>query len=109
MPSQRHAISSLVEHEGVVPLPRAAPTAAPDRPAPALAPVQNRADVAFVGTLTAIAAILASRLLLLLAVIGGFVLALLAREQLGFYTLIAYSILIVIPLVGLDVMTRRTR
>jgi hypothetical protein len=57
--------------------------------------------VAFVGTLSAIAAVLASRLLLLLAVLGAFVLA--VRSDPGIpYVLIAYSVLTVLPLVILD-------
>lgn len=71
------------------------------------APAAVRGDAAFVGVLGALAAVLAARLLLLLGVIGAFVLALLAHDYLGFYVLIAYCILLVIPLVALDIVTRR--
>jgi hypothetical protein len=119
MSSARHANSTQVEHEGVVPLPRnatefqgfgpahlAPAVAAP--PAPAPQPErQSLADKAFIGTLTAIASLLASRLILLLATIGSFVLAVRADTQAGLYVLIAYSVLIVLPLVTLDVLTKR--
>lgn len=78
--------------------------APPRAPAP---PAQNRADTAFIGTLSAISAILASRLILLLAVVGGFVLALRSDAQSIPWVLIAYSVLVVIPLVALDIVTRR--
>lgn len=103
-------------YEGVVPLPRPQTATADAQLVPRLdqftAPVDQvvapaRADVAFVGVLSALAAVLAARLLLLLGVVGGFVLALLARDTLGFYVLIAYCVLLVIPLVALDIVTRR--
>lgn len=59
------------------------------------------------GVLAALAAVLGARLLLLLSVIGGFVLALQARDQLTAGVMIAYCILIVIPLVALDIVNRR--
>jgi len=60
-----------------------------------------------VGTLAAIASLLAARLLLLLAIVGAFVLALRAEGNFGLYTFISYSTLVVLPLVVLDVATRR--
>lgn len=83
----------------------AEPAPAPRAPA---APAQNRADTAFIGTLAAISAILASRLILLLAVLGGFILAIRADAIIALpWILIAYCILVVIPLVALDIVTRR--
>ena len=126
--SQRPDRSSSVEHEGVVPLlRRTAPMEQPETPpfpgftgyseplqqapAPQIAPppaVQPaRADRAFVGTLSAIAAVLASRLLLFVSVIGAFVLAVRADGNPGLYVMIAYSVLTVLPLVVLDVVTRQ--
>lgn len=112
-------------HEGVVPLaPRQGSTAQaepsqfggfssgpyePQHPQQQVSsPVQkSAADHAFIGTLTAIAAILASRLLLLLAVVGAFVLAVRATDNTGLEVLVAYSVITVLPLVWLDVNTRR--
>lgn len=104
-----------MEHEGVVPLARRQTQstefpgfAEPSTPARTpTAPTPNRADTAFIGTLAAISSILASRLILLLAVIGGFVLALRSDAQSIPWVLIAYSVLVVIPLVALDIVTRR--
>jgi hypothetical protein len=63
-----------------------------------------------VGVLGAITALLAARFLLLLSIIGGFILANSAMAT-GTYTglsiLIAYAVLIVIPLVYLDIETHR--
>lgn len=70
-------------------------------------PQRGAADRAFVGTLSAIAALLASRILLLLAVVGAFVLALRASGDFGLYILISYSVLTVLPLVALDIVTRQ--
>lgn len=121
MSSPANGAKSSVEHEGVVPLARKAPThtAFPgwadelprvEAPPPAPPePPRAKADTAFVGTLAAIAAVLASRLLLLLAVVGTFVLALQARDNFGLYTAVAFAILVVLPLVWLDISTRRNR
>ena len=93
-----------------VPEPLQAPPPIPPvlhRPAPAAAP--TRADSAAVGVLTALASVLAARLLLLLSVIFGFVLAIFAmREQslTSLSILVAYTLLTVIPLVYLDLKTR---
>lgn len=108
-----------VVRESVVPLPprRAAQTVQvaqnedhsgfqPHQPPPA-PPARSAADRAFVGTLTAIAAILGSRLLLLLAVAGAFVLAFRAADNTGLMILIAYCVLTVIPLVALDIEAHR--
>ena len=109
----------LVDRESVVPLPPRRPAqTAPvpqneDYPVfqphqlPPAAPARSAADRAFVGTLTAIAAILGSRLLLLLAVAGSFVLAFRAGDNTGLMVLIAYCVLTVIPLVALDVEAHR--
>jgi hypothetical protein len=64
-------------------------------------------DSAAVGVLLAIASILGSRLLLLLAVGGAFVLALLANDNLHLGILVAYCLLICCPLVYLDIDSRR--
>jgi hypothetical protein len=71
------------------------------------APVVARADPAFIGTLSAIAAVLASRLILLLAVVGAFVLAMKAEGNAGWWVLVAYACLTVLPLTVLDVITRQ--
>lgn len=121
--------SASVAREGVVPIkprqpPSAHPTASsttfpgfpPDHDSPGPAPVTvappppqapARADQAFVGTLAAIAAVLASRIVLLLTVAGAFVLALRADSDHGLYVLIAYAMLAVLPTVGLDIITHR--
>lgn len=57
------------------------------------------------GTLAAIAAVLATRLLLLLAILGGFVLAVLALRNgspQALATTIAYAVLVVLPLTWLE-------
>jgi hypothetical protein len=64
------------------------------------------ADRAFVGTLTAIVAILASRFILLLATCGAFVLAMKSDGNTGWWVLVAYACLTVLPLTALDVITR---
>lgn len=126
MPSQPNATNSLVDHEGVVPLARHRPAPAQPAPAPAFesasaaaseappavqsalpAPAPQRTDSAAIGALTAIASVLASRLILLLAVVGGFVLALRVVDPTGIWLLGVYCALIVLPLVALDVLTRR--
>jgi len=73
-------------------------------PAPAPRP---RQDAAFVGTLAAIAALLAARLLLLFSVLGAFVLAYRADGSPGLFVLIAYCLLTVLPLTVLDVITHK--
>ena len=119
MPLQQPAAAPSVEREGVVPLVRQQPTApaefagfAPSRaPETATPPAQAArepiADRAFVGTLAAIGAILASRLILLLAFIGAFVLAMKADGTPGWWVLVAYTCLTVLPLTVLDVITRQ--
>jgi len=68
-------------------------------------------DAALIGTVQAIAAILAGRVILLLSVIGAFVLAVMAMDpaigQVGLYVLIAYSVLSIIPLTILDAKSRK--
>jgi hypothetical protein len=64
-----------------------------------------RADKAYIGALTAIASILAVRLLLLLAILGGFVIAVMALRDGGYQAagvLVAFAVLILIPLVWLE-------
>ena len=94
-------------HEGVVALPRRV-KAEPEQIAPAIEkPLPPpKSDQAFIGTLSAIAAVLASRLLLLLSVIGAFVLAVRVTDTAGLYVMIAYCVFTVIPLVTLDIFTR---
>jgi hypothetical protein len=100
-----------VDRESVVPLPRRQTSTVTVEPPPAqtLQPivVQPRADAAFVGTLAAITAILASRLLLLLAIIGGFVLAVRATDMTGLSIMVAYAVLIVLPLAALDIVAHK--
>lgn len=93
-------------HEGVVALPRRNRVEAEQPPKPVGPTPPPRVDQAFIGTLSAIAAVLASRLLLLLSVIGAFVLAVRASDIYGMWILIAYCAFTVIPLVVLDVFTR---
>lgn len=64
---------------------------------------------AIASVIAASAAVLATRLLLLLALVGGFVLALIAVQSVSFMALsvlCAYAILIVIPMVWLETMTK---
>lgn len=91
--------------ESVVALPRRTESPPVAQPAPVV--VQSRADAAFVGTLAAITSILASRLLLLLAIIGGFVLSLRATDTTGLSVMVAYAVLIVLPLVALDIVAHK--
>lgn len=79
----------------------------PDNPPPPQAAAPSPADRAFVGTLAAITALLAARLLLLLAIVGGFLLAWRAGDTNGLAVFIAYAILVVAPLVALDIITHR--
>lgn len=91
------------------------PTAQPEQPQPQTtrptepppAPRQSLADTAFIGALAAIGIVLASRLLLLLATIGAFVLAVRAADTPGLLVLIAYSLLTVAPLTALDIIAHR--
>lgn len=118
MSSQSSEVPMSVERDGVVPLPRR-PTAVVTEPAPApAAPIPQpvavappaQADRAFVGVLSALAALLAARLLLLLSIAGAFVLALLtvrAESYLGLAVLSAFCALTVIPMTYLDVVTHR--
>ena len=90
---------------------RVAPTAPPDTLPPPIAAVPpSRAEHAFVGVLTAVASLLAARLLLLLSIAGAFVLGLLASRS-GSYvalaTLVAFCCLTVLPMTYLDVQTHR--
>lgn len=98
-----------MERESVVALPRRQTSTVTAEPQPVSPPVsiQPRADAAFVGTLAAITAILASRLLLLLAILGGFVLAVRATDMTGLSIMVAYAVLIVLPLVALDIVAHR--
>jgi phosphotransferase system glucose/maltose/N-acetylglucosamine-specific IIC component len=81
-----------------------APSSPPTPPQAAHQPI---ADRAFIGTLAAIGSVLASRLILLLAVIGAFVLAMKADGTAGLWILVAYACLTVLPLTVLDVITRQ--
>lgn len=97
-----------MEREGVVAvLPRAKP-AAPVEPAPH--PPAPKAESALVGIMTAVAALLASRVLLLLALAGAFVLAVMAESDpspLRLGVMIAFCLLTVVPFVTLDVIVHR--
>jgi len=105
--SSASSATVTVVHEGVVALPRRVksepeqPSVQMDKPLP-----PPKVDQAFIGTLSAIAAVLASRFLLLLSVIGAFVLAVRVSDTAGLYVMIAYCIFTVIPLVTLDIFTR---
>ena len=66
-------------------------------------------NAALIGTIQAIASILAVRLILLLSVIGAFSLAVMAmktQDNTGLFVLIAYAFLTVIPLTFLDAKSR---
>jgi hypothetical protein len=97
-----------VEREEVVPLsprPRLVSSTAP-----AQTPDPAPRDAAYIGALTAIASILAVRLLLLLAILGGFVIAVMALRDGGYQAagvLVAYAVLILIPLVWLESRPRK--
>jgi len=87
--------------------PPAPPTVSPPV---AAAPSPPKADHAFVGVLAALATLLAARLLLLLSVTFGFVLALIALRidsYLGLAIVGTFCGLTVLPLVALDVVTHR--
>lgn len=74
-------------------------------PPPDPPPQPSRADAAYIGVLTAIAAVLATRLLLLLAIILGFALAVMALHDGGYVAaglVVAYGVLIFLPLVALE-------
>ncbi len=88
------------------------PTPRNEIPAPAIAPVPVQ-DLAILRSIAAViaasAAVLATRLILLLALIGGFVLAVMAIQSpnaMVIGVLIAYGVLIMIPLVYLETRTR---
>lgn len=118
-----HALEqdTLVEREAVVPLaPRRAPMAVPDavvaspEPAPPVVvqplPSPPKADQAFVGVLSALTALLAARLLLLLSIAGAFVLAVMAARSesyLALAVMVAFCCLTTVPLTFLDVITHR--
>jgi len=99
-----------VEREEVVPLsprPRLVSSTAPAQTAD---PAPRGTDAAYIGALTAIASILAVRLLLLLAILGGFVIAVMALRDGGNQAagvLVAYAVLILIPLVWLESRPRK--
>ena len=106
MPSANFEADPLVEREGVVPL---APKPRLVTPTVQATPEPRGAD-AIIGTLTAIASILAVRLLLLLALVGGFVVAVMALRDGGYQAagvLVAYAVLIVIPMVWLESRPRQ--
>lgn len=88
-------------------LPNNAALFTPAYPSPAQAASPSPADKAFVGTLAAITALLAARLLLLLAIVGGFLLAWRAGDTNGLCVFIAYALLVVAPLVALDIITHK--
>ncbi len=121
--SSAAAQPATIEREGVVQvMPRARPMAAPpqaptpDEPPAAIAPVppvvaapEGPVRSPAVEALATIASLLAARLLLLLALLGGFVLAVLAmRSQTyaGLAVLVAYCGLTILPLVYLDLRVR---
>jgi hypothetical protein len=119
MSSAASAGEQLVEREAVVALaPRRAQTATPE-PVPQAfhapsavvpPPAPPQADRAFVGVLSAVTALLAARLLLLLAIVGAFVLAFAAQRAesyVGLAILVAFCCLTLIPMVYLDVVTHR--
>lgn len=86
-------------------------------PTPAPPHTSNKAQrflgdtlAATLGVLQAIALLLAARALLMLSLIGAFVLALIAsrsESSAALYVLIAYAVLIVLPLVYLAVRERQ--
>ena len=103
-----------VEEGGHRPQPKVIPMPTPrnEIPAPAIAPVPVQ-DLAILRSIAAViaasAAVLATRLILLLALIGGFVLAVMAIQSpnaMVIGVLIAYGVLIMIPLVYLETRTR---
>lgn len=67
---------------------------------------------AIASVIAASAAVLATRIILLVALIGAFVLAVMAAEEksiIGLSILVAYAVLIVIPIVWLETRTRWQR
>ena len=115
MSSPNSAIEPTVEREEVVPLaprPRLVQSTdqAPVEVAPPAAPAPSRADQAFVGTLAAIGSVLAARLILMIAMLGGIALAVMALLN-GSWTAVAclasYAMLILAPLVWLESRQRK--
>lgn len=85
------------------------PAPLPQSP-PSLALSNDAVTVAITANLKAVAMVLSARALLMLALIGGFVLAVLASSAatlVPLYVLIAYALLILIPLVVLERGNRR--
>lgn len=91
---------------------RAVPTAPGIEPLPPPPPVPprivapSRADMAFIGTLSAIGAVLATRLLLLLAIAGAFSLAVMAIRDGSWQSVgvvIAFAVLVVLPVTGIEI------
>jgi hypothetical protein len=97
-----HAVEQTAAHE---PLP-----AAPPPPAATIyVPQKPTAAELILANLKAISLILSARALLLLSLLGGFVLALGAmawQTPMGLYVLIAWSVLTVLPMTGLEVTGR---
>lgn len=88
-------------------------TRSPPEPTPENSVNITRLEIykAIASVIAASAAVLATRVLLLLALIGGFILALIAVQStsvMALCVLCAYAVLIVMPLVFLETRTRWT-
>ena len=86
-----------------------APTKTDTDEAPATSTARLDIYQAIASVIAASAAVLATRLILLLTLIGGFVLAIIAAESsswMAFATLCAYAVLVLIPMVLLEIKTK---
>jgi hypothetical protein len=85
------------------------PEPAPAQPPTAAPTSRGNRDVRLLVIFEAVARILAVRLIMLLGVLGAFVLAVRGREMFDLWLFIAYCLLVVVPLVGLDFVTQNKR
>lgn len=104
-PERRKATESQMQVAASLPIAQTEPTPEPIA-TPAPAPPTNSILLAqTLGVIAGIAGLTATRLLLLLAVCGAFYLATIAantQSNASLFVLIAYAVLIVLPLVWLD-------
>lgn len=94
------------QEPALIELAAAAPPAAPQQ-GPNKDHLRAVREAALVGTIEGIARVLSPRFVFLLAAIGAFALALLARDWLGVAVFVGYCALVMLPLVALDYLNRR--
>lgn len=106
--AERRGRPSVVPSSPVLPPPAPTPPSIPSPRAQPAPPAFALGRVAgALGALEAISRLLAVRLILLLAVAGGFALGARAADWLGFAVFTSYAVLVVGPLVWLDHSVRR--